>query len=40
MEDVIFLTISTGIGAGIIIGGQIYRGSGGLAGRSVIPSSI
>jgi len=33
MQDVIFLTISTGIGAGIIVGGQIYRGSGGLAGE-------
>jgi glucokinase len=33
MENVIFLTISTGIGAGIIIGGRIYRGSGGLAGE-------
>jgi glucokinase len=33
MQDVIFLTISTGIGAGIIIGGRIYRGSGGLAGE-------
>ncbi len=33
MQDVIFLTISTGIGAGIIVGGRIYRGSGGLAGE-------
>jgi len=33
MRDVIFLTISTGIGAGIIVGEQIYRGSGGLAGE-------
>jgi glucokinase len=33
MRDVIFLTISTGIGAGIIVGGQIYRGCGGLAGE-------
>jgi glucokinase len=33
MQDVIFLTISTGIGAGIIVGGQIYRGCGGLAGE-------
>jgi len=33
MRDVIFLTISTGIGAGIIVGERIYRGSGGLAGE-------
>jgi glucokinase len=33
MRDVIFLTISTGIGAGIIIGGQVYRGANGLAGE-------
>jgi glucokinase len=33
MRDVIFLTVSTGIGAGIIIGGRIYRGFGGLAGE-------
>jgi glucokinase len=33
MRDVIFLTISTGIGAGIIVAEQIYRGSGGLAGE-------
>src|SRR2546425_9510700 len=33
MRDAIFLPISTGIGAGIIVGGQIYRGSGGLAGE-------
>lgn len=33
MSDVIFLTISTGIGAGIIVAERIYRGSGGLAGE-------
>lgn len=33
MRDVIFLTISTGIGAGIVVAEQIYRGSGGLAGE-------
>src|SRR6266849_1006225 len=33
MRDVIFLTISTGIGAGIIVGERIYRGSAGLAGE-------
>jgi glucokinase len=33
MHDVIFLTVSTGIGAGIILGGQIYRGANGLAGE-------
>jgi glucokinase len=33
MRDVIFLTISTGIGAGIIVGERIYRGTGGLAGE-------
>lgn len=33
MQNVIFLTISTGVGAGIIVGGRIYRGCGGLAGE-------
>lgn len=32
-RNVIFLTISTGIGAGIILNGNVYRGAGGLAGE-------
>jgi len=34
MSNVVYLTISTGIGAGIIIGGQIYRGRDGMAGEA------
>jgi glucokinase len=33
LQNVIFLTVSTGIGAGIILGGEIYRGANGLAGE-------
>ncbi|HEU4753199.1 MAG TPA: ROK family protein [Armatimonadota bacterium] len=33
MRNVVFLTISTGIGAGIILDGKVYRGAGGLAGE-------
>jgi glucokinase len=33
MANVIFLTVSTGIGAGIILNGEIYRGANGLAGE-------
>jgi glucokinase len=33
LRDVIFLTVSTGIGAGIILDGEIYRGANGLAGE-------
>src|SRR5439155_1195884 len=33
LQNVIFLTVSTGIGAGIILGGQIYHGANGLAGE-------
>jgi glucokinase len=33
MRSVVFLTISTGIGAGIILNGKVYRGAGGLAGE-------
>jgi len=32
-EDVIFVTISTGIGAGIVINGKLYRGMTGTAGE-------
>jgi len=32
-NDLIFLTISTGIGAGIVLGGKIYRGMTGTAGE-------
>lgn len=33
LSNVIFLTISTGIGAGIILGGEVYRGATGSAGE-------
>src|SRR2546425_6161247 len=33
MRDAIFLPISTGIGAGIIVNGQVYQGAHGLAGE-------
>jgi len=33
MDCVVYVTISTGIGAGIIIGGDIYRGAHGFAGE-------
>jgi glucokinase len=33
MTDVIFVTISTGIGSGIILGGEVYSGANGLAGE-------
>lgn len=32
-EEMVFVTISTGIGAGIIINGQLYRGTTGTAGE-------
>lgn len=32
-SNVVFLTISTGIGAGIILDGEVYRGANGLAGE-------
>ncbi len=32
-EDMVFLTVSTGIGAGIILGNRIYRGTTGTAGE-------
>lgn len=33
-KDVIYLTVSTGIGAGLVLDGQIYRGSRGFAGEA------
>jgi glucokinase len=33
LKNVILLTISTGIGAGIILNGEVYRGRNGLAGE-------
>jgi glucokinase len=33
MDIAVYVTISTGVGAGIIIGGNIYRGAHGLAGE-------
>lgn len=32
-RDAVYVTISTGIGAGLYLGGEIYRGSGGFAGE-------
>src|SRR5579883_2574637 len=32
-DDMVYLTISTGIGAGIIIGGRLYAGASGAAGE-------
>ena len=32
-QNMIFLTVSTGIGAGIILNGEVYRGADGLAGE-------
>lgn len=32
-DDVVYVKISTGIGAGLILGGRIYRGSAGIAGE-------
>ena len=33
VQDLVFLTISTGIGAGVIIGGKLFTGSAGYAGE-------
>ncbi len=33
-EDVVYLTMSTGVGSGLILGGQIYRGAGFAAGEA------
>lgn len=33
MRSVVFVTVSTGIGAGIILNGEVYRGANGLAGE-------
>jgi predicted NBD/HSP70 family sugar kinase len=32
-SDLVYLKISSGIGAGLILGGRLYRGSGGMAGE-------
>ncbi|MGH2458653.1 MAG: ROK family protein, partial [Chloroflexota bacterium] len=32
-RDVLYLTISTGIGAGIVLGGELFRGARGLSGE-------
>jgi glucokinase len=34
LEDVVFLVVGTGIGAGIITGGRLCRGAGGVAGAA------
>ncbi|MBS3900573.1 MAG: ROK family protein [Dethiobacter sp.] len=33
-QDVLYITVSTGIGAGLVLGGQIYRGTRGFAGEA------
>ncbi|MBS4008800.1 MAG: ROK family protein [Clostridium sp.] len=33
-QDVLYITVSTGIGAGLVLDGQIYRGSRGFAGEA------
>jgi glucokinase len=33
VENLIFLTFGTGMGAGLILGGKLYRGAGGMAGE-------
>src|SRR3954470_8577484 len=33
VENFVFLSVGTGIGAGIIVGGRLYRGAGGAAGE-------
>ena len=33
LDNLVYLTMSTGVGAGLVLGGQIYRGRGGLAGE-------
>lgn len=33
VSDQVFVTVSTGIGAGLVLGGQIYRGAAGFAGE-------
>lgn len=33
VDNLVFLTFGTGLGAGMIVGGEIYRGAGGLAGE-------
>jgi glucokinase len=33
LKNVIFVTVSTGIGAGVVINGKTYRGAHGLAGE-------
>lgn len=33
VDDLVFLEVSTGVGAGLIIGGKVYRGANGVAGE-------
>ncbi|HEV7754693.1 MAG TPA: ROK family protein [Mycobacteriales bacterium] len=33
MSDVVYVKVSTGIGAGLVLGGEVFRGSTGLAGE-------
>ncbi len=33
IDDLVYLTVSTGIGGGLILGGRLYRGSSGTAGE-------
>jgi predicted NBD/HSP70 family sugar kinase len=38
--DMVFLTLSTGIGGGIVLGGELLRGRGGLAGHVGVTSPV
>ncbi len=33
VDDLVYITVSTGIGGGLILGGRLYRGAGGTAGE-------
>ncbi len=33
VQDLVYLTVSTGIGGGVVLGGQLWRGSHGMAGE-------
>ena len=33
MSDLVYVKVSSGIGAGLILGGRLYRGGGGMAGE-------
>ena len=43
-EDLLYITLGAGIGGGLVIGGQLYRGHHGLAGKighmTVVPDGL